>query len=158
MDFINRKQVAVDKGILVDGHMRTNMSRLYAAGDVAQGKNLLQRRQIIGLWANSRYQGRTAGRNMAGGNEFFRGNISHAITRFMGMDFVAIGDVNDHDRIQQEYDDKRFIQFFWKDGILTGADLVDSYTESGVIKKRINKGAGEKWTHLGRPCPFFKTG
>jgi len=141
MGFVNREQVAVDRGIMVDGHMRTNMSGLYAAGDVAQGKNVLSGgSEIIGLWANARYQGRIAGRNMAGGNEFFPGNIPHHITRFMGMDFVGIGDVNDQDRIEQKYDGKRFIQLFWKDGLLRGANLVDSYTESGVIKNALIKG------------------
>ena len=92
--FIDRKQVAVDRGILVDGYMRTSMPGLYAAGDVAQGKNLLSgESEMIGLWNNARYQGRTAGRNMAGRNEFFPGNIPHNITHFMGMDFVGIGNV-----------------------------------------------------------------
>ena len=91
--FIDRKQVAVDRGILVDGYMRTSMPGLYAAGDVAQGKNLLSgESEMIGLWNNARYQGRTAGRNMAGENEFFPGNIPHNITHFMGMDFVGIGE------------------------------------------------------------------
>ena len=143
--FIDRKQVAVDSGILVDGHMRTSMPGLYAAGDVAQGKNLLSgESQIIGSWNNARYQGRTAGRNMAGGNEFFPGNIPHHITHFMGMDFVSIGDVNGKDRMDKKNDGKRYIQLFWKEGLLTGANFVDSYTESGAIKNALIKGLRNK--------------
>jgi 3-phenylpropionate/trans-cinnamate dioxygenase ferredoxin reductase subunit len=139
--FIDRKQVAVDSGILVDGYMRTNRPELYAAGDVAQGKNLLSgRMQMIGMWNNARYQGRTAGRNMAGGNEFFPGTIPHHITHFMGMDFVSIGDVNDHDRTEKKYDGKRYIQLFWKNRLLTGANFLDYYTESGAIKNALIKG------------------
>jgi len=138
--FIDRKQVVIDKGIVVDGHMRTNVPGLYAAGDVAQGKNLLSGgSEIIGLWNNARYQGRTAGRNMAGGNEFFPGNIPHNITHFMGMDFVSIGDVIGYDRTEKKYDGKRYIQLFWKDGLLTGANFLDSYTESGAIKHALMK-------------------
>ncbi len=140
VDFIDRKQVAADKGILVDDHMRTNVSGLYAAGDVAQGMDLSQRGQIIGLWAKSRYQGRTAGRNMAGGDESFREDIPCVITHFMGMDFVSIGDVNDRDSIQQKYDGKSFRQLFWKGGLLVGANLLDSYAESGVIKSALIRG------------------
>jgi NAD(P)H-nitrite reductase large subunit len=139
--FINRNQVAVDKGILVDGYMRTTMPDLYAAGDVAQVENpLTGERQIIGLWANARYQGRTAGRNMAGENEFLSGSIPHNISHFMGMDFVSIGDVSCHDRIEQKYDEKKIMQLFWKEGLLTGANFLDSYTESGVIKNALTKG------------------
>jgi NADPH-dependent 2,4-dienoyl-CoA reductase/sulfur reductase-like enzyme len=140
-DFIDRKQVAVDRGILVDGHMRTSAPGLYAAGDVSQGENLLSgESQMIGLWINARYQGRTAGRNMAGKNELSPGNIPHNITHFMGMDFVSIGDVNRYDRMDKKRDGKRCIHLFWKDGLLTGANLLDSTTGSGAIKSALIKG------------------
>ena len=139
--FIDRKQVVIDKGILVDGHMRTNVCGLYAAGDVAQGKNVFSgESEIIGLWNNARYQGRTAGRNMAGGDEFFPGSIPHNITHFLGMDFVSMGDVTGHDRTEKKYDGKRYIQLFWRNGLLTGANFLDSYTESGAIKNALMKG------------------
>jgi len=140
-DFIDQKQVAVDRGILVDGQMKTSAPGLFAAGDVAQGKHLLSKKsQIIGLWNNARYQGRTAGRNMAGKNELYPGNIPHNITHFMGMDFVSIGDVDTHDRIEKKHDGKRYIQLFWKDGFLTGANFLDCYTESGAIRSALIKG------------------
>ncbi len=140
VSFLDRKQVAVDRGVLVDRYMRTNMPGLYAAGDVAQGKNLLSGgSEIIGLWVNARYQGRTAGRNMAGGNEVFPGNIPHNITNFMGMDFVSIGDVAGYDNMEKKYDGKKYIQLFWRNGLLTGANFLDSYAESGVIKNALIK-------------------
>jgi 3-phenylpropionate/trans-cinnamate dioxygenase ferredoxin reductase subunit len=140
-DFIDRKQVAVDRGILVDGYMRTNKPGLYAAGDVSEGKNLLSGgSQVIGLWGNARYQGRTAGRNMAGGNAFSPGNIPHNITHFMGMDFVGIGDVDGYEKMGKTYDGKRYIQLFWGNGLLTGANFLDSYAESGAIKNALMKG------------------
>lgn len=139
--FIDRTQVEVGQGILVDERMQTSVSGLYAAGDVAQGKELLSGgQQIIGLWANARYQGRTAGRNMAGANETLPGNVPHNITHFMGMDFVGIGSMRGYDRVDQESDGERFIQLFWKDGLLIGANLLDSYVEAGVIKSALVKG------------------
>jgi NADPH-dependent 2,4-dienoyl-CoA reductase/sulfur reductase-like enzyme len=139
--FIDRKQVAVDAGILVDGHMRTSATGLYAAGDVAQGENFLSgESQIIGLWNNARYQGRTAGTNMAGGNASFPGNIPHNITHFMGMDFISVGDVAIHDSMDKKQDGKRYIQLFWKEGFLVGANFLDCTTESGAIKSALIKG------------------
>jgi NAD(P)H-nitrite reductase large subunit len=139
--FIDRSQVEVKQGILVEEHMKTNVPDLYAAGDVCQGKNLLTgKQQIIGLWANARYQGRTAGRNMAGIREIFPGNIPHNITHFMGIDFVGIGDICEYDRMEQKYNGKRLTQLFWKDKLLTGANFIDSFTESGVIKNALLKG------------------
>ena len=156
-DFIDREQVVIDKGILVDGHMRTNVPGLYAAGDVAQGENLLSGgSEIIGLWNNARYQGRTAGRNMAGGNEFFPGNIPHSMTRFMGMDFVSLGDVIAYDRTEKKYDGKRYIQLFWKDGLLTGANFLDSYMESGAIKNALMKGIRQNRPVLSGSLPVIQ--
>jgi 3-phenylpropionate/trans-cinnamate dioxygenase ferredoxin reductase subunit len=155
--FIDRKRVAVDRGILVDGYMRTSMPGLYAAGDVAQGKNLLSgESEMIGLWNNARYQGRTAGRNMTGENDFFPGNIPHNITHFMGMDFVGIGNVNDHDRMEKKYDGRRYIQLFWKDGLLTGANFLDNYTESGVIKHALIKGLRHNGSALSDSLPLIQ--
>jgi NADPH-dependent 2,4-dienoyl-CoA reductase/sulfur reductase-like enzyme len=155
--FIDRKQVSVERGILVDEYMRTNMPGLYAAGDVAQGKNLLSgESEIIGLWNHARYQGRTAGRNMAGGNESFPASIPHNITHFMGMEFVGIGDVETYDRTEKKNDGKRYIQLFWKDGLLTGANFLDTYTESGVIKHAIIKGLRQKGSILSGFLPVIQ--
>jgi NADPH-dependent 2,4-dienoyl-CoA reductase/sulfur reductase-like enzyme len=156
--FIDRKQVGVDGGILIDGHMRTNIPGLYAAGDVAQGKNLLSGgMQIIGMWNNARYQGRTAGRNMAGGNEFLPWTIPHHITHFMGMDFVSIGDVNGHDRTDKKYDGKRYIQLFWGKRLLTGANFLDSFTESGAVKNALLKGLRQKGAMLSGRLPVIQS-
>jgi 3-phenylpropionate/trans-cinnamate dioxygenase ferredoxin reductase subunit len=155
--FIDRKRVAVDRGILVDEHMRTSMPGLYAAGDVAQGKNLLSREsEMIGLWSNARYQGRTAGRNMAGKNEFFAGNIPHNITRFMGMDFIGIGHVSGHDRMEKKYNGRTYIQLFWKDGLLAGANFLDSYRESGVVKHALMKGLRHNGSALSDSLPLIQ--
>jgi len=155
--FIDRKQVAIDRGILVDEHMRTSIPGLYAAGDVAQGKNLLSgESEMIGLWSNARSQGRTAGRNMAGENESFRGNIPHNITHFMGMDFVGIGAVNDHDRMEKKYDGKTYLQLFWKDGLLAGANFLDNYTGSGVVKNALMKGLRHDGSSLSDSVPVIQ--
>ncbi|NLM05600.1 MAG: FAD-dependent oxidoreductase [Tissierellia bacterium] len=61
LNFVNRDQIEIDRGILIDDHMRTSNPDVYAAGDVSQGMNLLTgKREIIGLLANARYQVRTA--------------------------------------------------------------------------------------------------
>ena len=138
--FVDRKQVESRQGVLVDEHMQTNVPGVYAAGDVAQGRNLLSgEQQIIGLWANARYQGRTAGRNMAGLAEEFSGNIPHCISHFMNMDFVGIGSVENYDRAETWSEGLKFVQVFWKGGLLAGANFLDASTESGVIKNVLTK-------------------
>ncbi len=133
--FVDRNQVQVAQGIVVDERMQTSAEDLYAAGDVAQGRDLLTGgSQVIGLWANARCQGRAAGRNMAGVSEALPGNVPHNITHFMGMDFVGIGTTREYDRMEKEFDGNSFVQMFWRDGRLVGANLLDRFEESGILK------------------------
>ena len=139
--FIDRRQVEVKQGVLVNELMKTNVSGLYTAGDVSEGKDpLTGERQTLGLWSNARYQGRTAGRNMAGLIEIYPGNIPHNITHFMGMDFVSIGDIREYDRMEIKFEGKWFRQLFWRNDLLSGANFVDNYTEAGIIKNALMKG------------------
>ncbi len=155
--FIDGGQVEIKQGVLVDEHLETNVPGLFAAGDAAQGKNLLTgSQQIIGLWANARYQGRTAGRNMAGMTEVFPGNIPHNITHFLGMDFIGIGDVCEYDRMDLKYKGKQFRQLFWKNGRLSGVNLLDVCAEAGVLKNALARGIWESGSGSHHPLPVIQ--
>lgn len=132
-------EVDIDRGILVNENMETSAPGIYAAGDCAQGVNLESgEKQIIGLWANANRQGTAAGANMAGGEARFEGNILHNITHFMDMDFIGFGD----NRIQGELleqgspedEDGMYVRAVIADGKIAGANILDSYRISGIIK------------------------
>jgi hypothetical protein len=93
---------------------------------------------------------------MAGGNEFFPGTVPHHITHFIGMDFVSIGDVNDYDRTDNKYDGKRYVQLFWKNRFLTGANFLDSFIESGAVKNALMKGLRQKGPILSGRLPVIQ--
>lgn len=143
-DFINGK-IAIDRGVLIDEYTRTSCKDLYAAGDVSQVKTLLGgKSQIMGLLSNARYQGRTAGKNMLGKIEPLPGVIPNNIAHFFGMDFVSIGDIFCYDRIEIRSNGGQFVQFFWKDKLLKGINMLNSYQESGIIKNTMIKGLIQK--------------
>ena len=59
--------IRVDRGILVDRFMRTNVEDVYAAGDCAQGIDFLSKTNaVIAIWPVAARQGRIAGLNMCG--------------------------------------------------------------------------------------------
>ncbi len=58
----------------------------------------------------------------------------------MLKDFVSIGDVCNYDKMDQKTDGQSFLQVFWQNGRLTGVNLLDSYTEAGVIRYAVIKG------------------
>ncbi len=132
------KSIETDRGILVNNYMETNIPGIYAAGDVAQGLELLSgQRHIIGLWANARMQGRIAGYNMAGIIQPYRGNILHNITHFMGMDFVGLGQVKNYTRMETTQTDHGLSMLFWDNDKLIGANFLDNYLNCGVLRNAL---------------------
>lgn len=140
LGFVDRGEIDVGQGVLVDEYMESNVPGIYAAGDCAQGKNILTgEKQIIGLWANARNQGFAAGCNMAGANRRLDGEILHNITHFMGMDFVGLGDVGDANPHTTTNEKGLFKQVFYKDGQICGANFIDFYENAGVFKNVLVK-------------------
>lgn len=132
-----QEEIAINRGIVVNTRMETSADGIYAAGDCCEGNNLESgQTQIIGLWANANHQGLTAGTNMAGETLEFQGNILHNITHFMDMDFIGFGD----NRIQGEtleygnLEDGLYIRLIFKDGQIVGANILDNYRISGIVK------------------------
>lgn len=130
-------EVEINRGIVVNERMETSAPGIYAAGDCCEGNNLESgQTQIIGLWANANHQGAVAGANMTGHTASFAGNILHNITHFMDMDFIGFGD----NRIQGEVlefgrpGDGLYIRMVLRDGKIAGANILDNYRISGIIK------------------------
>ena len=74
--FLNGSGVHVDKGVVVDTRMQTNVPGIYAAGDVAQGPNLLGGPAVIhAIQPTAVDHGRIAGANMAGQQRSYAGSL-----------------------------------------------------------------------------------
>lgn len=137
---LNRDEIEIDRGIVVNTRMETSAPGIYAAGDCCQGNNLQSgQTQIIGLWANAGVQGDVAGANMAGISAEADGNILHNITHFLDMDFIGLGD----NRITGEtirFTNKEkgfYLQAVLKDGKPAGFNILDNYGISGVLKAQL---------------------
>ncbi|WP_272699753.1 NAD(P)/FAD-dependent oxidoreductase [Desulfovibrio sp. Fe33] len=87
--------IEVDRGIKVDDHMRTSAKGIFAAGDVAQAKDLLfGDDRVIPIWTNAYNQGFCAGKNMAGADIPFTGSLSMNSISFYGLPTISVGTVN----------------------------------------------------------------
>jgi len=75
------------QGIKVDESMRTNISNIYAAGDIIY--------RTMGLWEPARLQGRVAGRNMAGSSASFTQTVHYNATRLYDLDFAGVGELSE---------------------------------------------------------------
>ncbi|NPV53018.1 MAG: FAD-dependent oxidoreductase [Firmicutes bacterium] len=95
---VPRKELAVDaglavnKGILVEHRMETSIPGIFAAGDVAEGPDLLLGgRRPIPIWPNAYLQGRTAGFNMAGREDVTMSGFAMNAAHFFGFSIVSAG-------------------------------------------------------------------
>ena len=72
IDFLKNSGLALEKGLLVNEELRTNISNIYAAGDVAQVYDLNRGINRINFgWKSASRQGALAGQNMAGADKVF---------------------------------------------------------------------------------------
>ena len=139
-DVVKGESVKINSGIVVDEHMRTNVDGIYAAGDCCEGKNLQTgETAVIGLWANAAAQGECAGRNMAGEDEVYYGNILHNITHFFGMDFIGLGDVSMSGTYYEFCAPDYYIGAVVDDGKLNSINIFGNYKISGILKNYLTK-------------------
>lgn len=87
--------IEVDRGIKVTDHMATSADGVFAAGDVAQAKDLLfGDDRVIPIWTNAYNQGFCAGKNMAGTDTEFTGSLAMNSISFYGLPTISVGTVN----------------------------------------------------------------
>jgi nitrite reductase (NADH) large subunit len=84
--------IETDYGILVDEYMRSSVPNVYAAGDVAEAKDLINGgRYIHAIWPNAVEQGKVAGQNMAGGNVEYEGGMGMNSVELFGLPSISMG-------------------------------------------------------------------
>lgn len=82
----------VNYGVLVDDYCRTSHADIYAAGDVAEGRDFVTGEPIIqGNWLTAVEQGENAALNMLGMTCAYEGSLKNNITEVFGVDIAAIG-------------------------------------------------------------------
>lgn len=140
IDFVDREEIEVGTGIKTDLHMRTSAGHIYACGDCCETKNAIaDGNAYIGLWANSSRQGRTAGRNIAGADDEYDGNLIHNITHYMDTDFISIGDVHAQgERIFWEKADGSWrIEATMQNGRMAALNILDRANIAGSVKNAL---------------------
>lgn len=86
--------IKVDRGILVNEYLQTNLADIYAAGDVAQVFDPYTGKYILDtLWGLARQQGYAVGMNMAGGKTVYLKAVSANFTRLAGLHTTIIGSI-----------------------------------------------------------------
>ena len=92
VDFLDGSGVAIGDGVLVDERLRTNVDRIYAAGDVAQGPAFpTGTKEVHAIQPTASEHGRIAARNMAGHDTPYRGSLSMNVLNTLGLVSSSFG-------------------------------------------------------------------
>ena len=91
VDLVKGSGIATHQGILVNDRLETNVSNVYAAGDVAEGPDLLGGRAVHAIQPTAEDHGRIAGANMAGLDLRYRGSLLMNILDVAGLHCVSFG-------------------------------------------------------------------
>lgn len=91
IDFLKSSRIKVNRGILVNEKMQTNIPNIYAAGDVAESKDPYGGYELVFNWYHAIEQGWTAGCNLIGVENSCRASPGLAILKGMETPVVSIG-------------------------------------------------------------------
>lgn len=131
--------VSVNKGVVVNDCMETNISNIYAAGDAAEHKG-----RIYGIWPAAQRQGAIAGSNMAGGNEIYGGTVPSTSLKVAGIRLTSMGDILTEDKTVEQVkvknsDKNTYKKLFIKDGKLVGAIFLGDAKNANEIGRLMEK-------------------
>ncbi|MHB1419629.1 MAG: NAD(P)/FAD-dependent oxidoreductase [Bacillota bacterium] len=140
--------VKVNRGIVVDDRMRTNVEGIYAAGDVAEGYDVIfGAPRVLPILPGAYCQGETAGKNMAGQVSVYAGGFAMNSIGFFGLPMATAGmirpDSGDYEvHVSADAGQKTYRKIVLKDNVLTGFITLNRIDRSGIltglIRDRIN--------------------
>jgi NAD(P)H-nitrite reductase large subunit len=92
LDWLKGSGVAINQGVVVDDHLRSNVPNVYAAGDVAEGRDLVSGQPAVhAIEPTAQEHGRVIGANMAGKDVAYRGSLIINIVEVCDMDAASFG-------------------------------------------------------------------
>jgi len=84
--------IKINRGIIVDEHMQTNVPGIYAAGDCCEARDtLFNIIRPMAIWPNATRQGEIAGSNMSGARKSYKGSFAMNSVELCGIPTVSVG-------------------------------------------------------------------
>lgn len=139
--------VKTNKGIVVNDKMETNVSDIYAAGDVAEAYDFLYKENRLNpIWPNAYEQGFIAGTNMAGGSRKYPGGMGMNSVEFYGIPSISMGitspEGEGYEVLTKRLPDKNiYKKLILRDNVVVGAIFVGDIDRAGIINGLIKEQA-----------------
>ncbi len=137
--FLASSGIQIDQGIRVDDHMATNAKDIYAAGDVAQAKDMSTGEySVLAIQPTAVEHGRIAALNMAGEQTPYKGSLNMNVLDTIGLISSSFGswmgvEGGDSARLTDESAHK-YLRLEFKGDKLVGAQAVGLTDHIGILR------------------------
>ena len=140
IQFLAESDIAIDRGILVDAYMQTNIEDVYSAGDVAQGLTTFGEKHVIhALWPTAIEMGKVAGLNMIGKDYAYEGSLNMNVTQMYDKTVASIGKFTEQQvetvHIFEDDGKRGYLKVCYEGDYVVGACLVGSTETVGLLGK-----------------------
>ena len=133
-------ELKVNRGIVVDNTLQTNVADVYACGDVAEAYDFIAgiNRQLP-LWPLAVEEGQIAGSNMAGVKTLYNGGTNMSSLKYFGIPIVSIGLANPKEDptleilTKVDVEQKFYKKIVLKNNVIVGLTLVNCIDRAGTL-------------------------
>ena len=142
--------IAINRGIVVDAHMRSSVPNVYAAGDVAEGRDAVTGEAALhAIEPTAMEHGRIAGANMAGQPQAYRGSLLMNIVEVLGLEIASFGSWDDAGaEVMSSLRPERpaYRKLLWHEDRITGAMILGpardiwATNDVGMLKGLVQSG------------------
>jgi NAD(P)H-nitrite reductase large subunit len=137
--WLKESGLTIDRGIVVDDHLRTNLPDVYAAGDCAQGfERLSGSNMVLATIPIASEQGLVAGLNMAGADATYKGGVPLNALQFSHLQIVSYGYVKETagQEVLSLLDENKSVykKIVLQDNRVVGALFVRAIDQAGLFR------------------------
>jgi len=150
LEWLKGSGVTINRGVLVDDHLRSSVPNVYAAGDIAEGRDLITGEPAVhAIEPTAQEHGRVAGANMAGKDVRYRGSLIINIVEVCHLDVASFGawdEAKAEAASGVKPDRPAYRKLLWRGDRLTGAIILgpssDIWTTNdvGMLKGLVQSG------------------
>ena len=139
-ELVTGTAVKINRGIVVDNMMQTNVPDVYASGDVAEAYDfIMNQNRLLPLWPLAVLEGQVAGYNMAGKKTTYMGGTNMSSLKYFGIPIVSIGLANAKEDpalevlVKDEAERNVYKKLVLKNNVIVGLTLVNCIERAGVL-------------------------
>lgn len=147
--FLHGSGIEVNRGIVVNEKMQTNVKEVYAAGDVAEAKDFFTKsKNPLPIWPDAYIQGDIAGSSMTGAKKSYAGGLAMNSLELFKVPTISMGITNPSEKdgfeilTYQDLENYQYRKIVLDKNRLIGAVLVGAVDRAGIfaglIKEKVD--------------------